>query len=194
MVSRRQFFSGFIKGPQGVPLSEEDREARYQALETHVQTKLLPTRFALTETEQSQLSSRIRAFLGRTSDADLLSTGIITRLKLLVEDVLEPWQMSGDAVTARKKPQELMFAAIESVPLFLKAATQEQIDSLMKRFELINRLDLEVRLREDVAIWIQSMEETELRECDTESIQESAFAHLSELIQGDVHFRIDSRF
>ncbi len=171
-----------MKGRQALHLSEEERETRYQALETHVQTELLPTHFALTETEQSQLSSRIRSFLNGESDADLLSTGIVSRLKLLVEDVFEPWQMAGEEVTARNKPQELRFAAIESVPVFLNAATGEQIKSLMKRFGFINRLDLEVRLREDVAIWIQGMGDGALLEYDTESIQEPVFAHLSELI------------
>ena len=181
MVSRRQFFSGFVKRPKAVGLSKEEREARYQTLEIHVQTELLPTHAALTESEQSRLSSRIRSFLNGASDAELMSTGIFSRLTLLVEDVFEPWQMASDEVTALKKPQELLFAAIESVPSFLNAATQEQIDSLMKRFEIINRLDLEMRLREDVAVWIQGMDDADLLEYDSASIQEPVFAHLSEL-------------
>ena len=183
MVNRRQFLSCFWKGQQGVPRSEADREARYQALETHVQTELLPTDFALTETEKSQLSSRIGSFLKKASDEDLFSTDIVDRLKLLVEDVLEPWQMANDEMTARKKPQELRIAAIESVPLFLNAATREQIDSLMKRFALVNRIELEVRLREDVATWIQRMENTDLLNYDAVSIQEPVFRHLGEFLK-----------
>ena len=183
MVNRRQFLSGFWIGQPGVPRSEADREARYQALETHVQTELLPTDFALTETEKSQLSSRIGSFLKEASDEDLFSTDIVDRLKLLVEYVLEPWQMANEEVTARKKPQELRFAAIESVPLFLNASTREQIDSLMKKFALINRLELEVRLREDVATWIQRMENTDLLKYDAVSIQEPVFKHLGEFLK-----------
>ncbi len=182
MVNRRQFFSGLVRPRQTLPLSKEDREARCLALESHVQTKLLPTHFELTDTEQSQLSSRVRSFLDRASDADLLSPNIANRLRLLVEDVLEPWQMASGEVTARKKPQELLFAAIESVPLFLNTATDEQIKSLMSRFEVINRLDLEVRLRENVVVWIQGLDQAELLKYDTETIHGPVSAHLRELL------------
>ena len=181
MVNRRQFFKGIVKRQQALPLSEKERKTRCQALETHVQAELLPTHYALSDTEQSQLSSRIRSFLNGVSDADLISTGIVSRLKLLVEDVFEPWQMGSEEVTARKKPQELRFAAIESVPVFLNTATEEQINFLMERFGFVNRLDLEVRLREDVAMWIQGIEDRALVENDNNSIQERVFGHLNGL-------------
>ena len=128
------------------------------------------------------MSSRIRSFLYGVSDAELLSAGIVSRLKLLVEDVFEPWQMASKEVTALRKPQELMFAAIESVPSFLTRATPVEIDDLMTKFGVVNRLDLEVRLRENVANWIQGMEDADLLEYDTANIHEPVFAHLSELI------------
>ena len=153
-------------------------------MQTQVQTELLPTDFALTETEKSQLSSRIQSFLNGASDEDLLSTNIVNRLKLLVEDVLEPWQMASTEVTTRKKPQELRIAAIESVPVFLNAATREQLDSLMKKFALFSRVELEVRLREDVAIWIHQMEDTDLLKYDSVSIQEPVFSRCRKLFKG----------
>jgi hypothetical protein len=178
VVSRRQFFSGILKGRQAVFLSSEEREARYQALESDVQSELLPTHSTLTESEQSRLSSRIRSFLAGATDTELLSKRIVSRLKLLVENVLEP----SDEVTALRKPQELLFAAIESVPIFLSAATPEQIDSLMKKFELVKRIELEVRLSENIATWMQKMKDTELLKYDSVSIQEPVFARLRELL------------
>ena len=170
VVNRRQFLLG---GHQ----SEADRAARCQALEAYVQSELLPTEFELTEKEGSDLSSRVRSFLEGASNRDLFSTRIVDRLKLLVEDVIGPWQMAAER-TSRPRPQELWIAAIESVPLFLNAATREEFDVLLKRFSLINRVELEARLREDVAKWIQHAEAVDLTKHDAVSIQGPVFEHL----------------
>ncbi len=181
MIDRREFFSGFWKRRTWVRRSIADRKLRNKELEAHVQTHLLPADFALTVSEESYLWSRVRSVLEETNDADLFSTAIVKKLRLLVGDLIEPWRMASEELNPIRQPETLRQSAIEKAVPFLQAATDAEIDALQTKFSLTNRVDLESHLRGEIATWIRGMEDAEIMKHDSFSIQDPVFAHLRAL-------------
>ena len=181
IIARRAFFSGFWRGRTQVRRTAADRKTRYKALETHIQIHLLPNDFALTKAEESYLWSRVRSLLEQTGDQVLFSTGIIKHLNPLVDDVIEPLRMSSAEVTPHREPEALRQSAIDKVATFLNNASDAEIDALQTRFALASRIDLEKHLREEIAMWIHAMDDTEVLKHDSFSIQDPVFARLNSL-------------
>ena len=182
MIDRRAFFSGFWKGRKQVQRSVADRKTRYKALETHIQTHFLPYDFALTEAEESYLWSRVRSFLERTDDSHLFSDGIRRQLKLLVEGIIEPLRMASEEVTPNRQPEALRRAAIDKVASFLNAVSDAELEALKTRLSIANKNELETHLRQEIAVWIYAMDDTQVLKHDSFSIQDPVFARLRALL------------
>jgi hypothetical protein len=88
-LNRRQFFGSFW-GPDSRRMAE--RKSRCESLEGYAWTNLVPFDFSLNPDQSKHLGDAIRAYLSRTSDDDLFSSGMARRLEEFVGGIVEPWR------------------------------------------------------------------------------------------------------
>src|SRR5215471_14585910 len=102
-LSRRQFFRSLMPGDPNSP----QRLARYQTLETHVRTQLLPYDFELTEDQERELLAEVRSVLEKTSNDDLFAHHIRGRLEEIVEAKIQPWRKQSDVDALADRLREI---------------------------------------------------------------------------------------
>ena len=177
-LSRRHFFRRLWSTGER---TQEERLARYNALESFARTQLLPYDFTLSDEQLSAMSAGVRFHLKATRDNELFAPEICVKLQKIVDTMTEPWRQEHflklEAESYRAEQNRT--AALGHVASFLNdRATSSQIDALRARFGVHDPKAIEARLETEIHSWVNGQTNEELLRYDEHSIREQVFAQL----------------
>ena len=168
-LSRRHFFRRLWSTGDR---TQEERLARYAALESFARTQLLPYDFSLTDEQLSAMQAGVRFHLKATRDNELFAPEICVKLQKIVDAMI-------GALAAGTLPEA--GSGIQTVPnrtakppcghvaAFLnERATPAQIDALRARFGIQDLKALEARLETEIHSWVNGQTNEELLQYDRE--------------------------
>jgi hypothetical protein len=174
-LSRRQFFRRFL----GPDKENHQRLVRYEALEAHVRTRLLPYDFSLSEQQEVELFADVRAALESISNDELFTTAVPERLEEIVELKLQPWRAESWERFQSERIREIRESAPDYVTAFLTMqATVATIDKLKARFGAEDASALEAELRKRIQAWVASADDERILQYDIFTIKDLVFAQL----------------
>jgi len=175
-LSRRQFFRRLVRPGEK---TREERQARYDAMDTYVRTSLLPYDFSLTAEQEAELFRAVRTALEETSDEELFSSVIWFKVDEVVDHKIRPWRDAIQLNEQLNRLKELRGSAADYVSTFLNGqATPAAIDQLKEHFGIQDAKALEVELRRRIEEWLSGVEDSELLQYDVVSVRDLVFAQL----------------
>jgi hypothetical protein len=175
-LSRRQFFRRLVKPGEK---TREEREARYEVMNTYVRTELLPYDFSLTESQEAELFAAVRAALEESADDELFSAIVRFKVDEVVDSKIRPWRQANELNELANRVKELRGCAADYVATFLNGqATPAAIEQLKQRFAIPDSKALEAELRRQIQEWIVTVEESELLQYDLVTVKDLVFAQL----------------
>jgi hypothetical protein len=177
-LSRRHFFRRLWSTGDR---TQEERLARYAALESFARTQLLPYDFCLTDEQLSAMSAGVRFHLKATRDNELFAPEICVKLQKIVDAMTEPWRQEHflKLEAESNRAEQNRTSALGHVAEFLnERATSDQINALRSRFGTQDVKALEARLETEIHSWVNGQTNEELLQYDVTSIREHVFAQL----------------
>ena len=175
-LSRRQFFRRLMRPGQKSP---EERQARYELMDTYVRTHLLPYDFSLAAEQETELFSTVRSALEETGDEELFSAIVRFKVEEVADRKIRVWREEDHLKHQRARLSELRQSAVDYVGAFLKVqGTSTTADHLMTRFAVVDSAELEGELMRHVREWIATVDDGELLQYDVVSIKDLVFAQL----------------
>jgi len=175
-LSRRQFFRRLVKPGEK---TREEREARYEVMNTYVRTELLPYDFSLTAEQEAELFAAVRAALLETSDEELFSAIIRFKVDEVVDSKIRPWRQASQLNEQANRVKELRDSAADYVSTFLNGqATPAAIEQLKQRFVIPDSKALEAELKRQIREWIVTVEDSQLLQYDLVTVKDLVFAQL----------------
>ena len=157
--------------------SPEERNARYDQMDTYVRTHLLPYDFALTAEQETELLNSVRSALVETNDEELFSAIIRFKVEEVADGKIRFWREEDQLKHQQVRLNEIRHSAADYAGAFLKAsaAAAEQLKS---RFAIDNLAALEIELMKRIQEWIATVDDRELLEYDVVSVKDLVFAQL----------------
>jgi hypothetical protein len=175
-LSRRQFFRRLVKPGQKTP---EERQERYETMDTYVRMHLLPYDFSLTEEQEAELLAAVRADLEATSDEELFSAILRFKVEEVVDRKVRFWREQDQLKERLNRLNEIRAAGPDYVSLFLSGqATPGAIEQLKSRLGIEDAKALEDELKARIKDWIAVVEDHELLQYDVVTVRDVVFAQL----------------
>jgi hypothetical protein len=175
-LSRRQFFRRLVKPGQKTP---EERQERYDAMDSYVRMHLLPYDFSLSEEQEAELLAAVRADLEQTSDEELFSAILRFKVEEVVDRKVRLWREQDQLKGELNRLNEIRQAGPAYVSLFLSGqGTLAAIDQLKSQLNIEELKTLEIELKARVTDWLATVEDHELLQYDVVSIKDLVFAQL----------------
>jgi hypothetical protein len=175
-LSRRQFFRRLMRPGQKTP---EERQARYDLMDTYVRTHLLPYDFALTAEQEAELLLSVRSALAETSDEELFSSIVRFTVEEVADRKIRHWREEDQLKHEQIRLTEIRHSAVDYVSAFLNGqATPAAAEQLKTRFAIEDLAELEVELTKRIREWITTVDDRDLREYDVVSVKDLVFAQL----------------
>jgi hypothetical protein len=113
------------------------------------------------------------AALQSASDEDLFSDAIRIRLDQLIEPRIKTWYTE-----LLDHVEEIRQIAPDYVTSFLREASTEEVDQLMKRFGITDWDALDTELRKQIQSWINGFDNENVRKYDVLSAKDLVFTEL----------------
>jgi hypothetical protein len=159
--------------------SPEERQARYELMDAHVRTHLLPYDFSLTELQESELLEAVRAELQATNNEELFSAILRFKVEEVVDRKIRYWREEHYRTEQGQRLQEIRNAAGGYVGVFLDGqATPLAIEQLKARLKTDDLQALETQLTEQIQQWVVTVEDNELLQYDAVTVRDLVFAQL----------------
>jgi hypothetical protein len=175
-LSRRQFFRRLVRPGEK---TREEREARYNLMDSYVRTDLLPYDFSLTAEQEAELLAAVRAALEETGDDELFSAIIRFKVDEVVDAKIRPWRQASQLNEQLNRVNELRDSAADYVSTFLNGqATPSAVEQLKQRFAVQDSKVLEAELRKRIQEWIATLEDSEILQYDVVTVKDLVFAQL----------------
>jgi hypothetical protein len=175
-LSRRQFFRRLVRPGEKSP---EERQARYELMDAHVRTHLLPYDFSLTDLQELELLEAVRSDLQATNDEELFSAILRFKVEEIVDRKIRHWREENYRMEQQQRLQEIRHAAVDYVGEFLSVqATPLAIEQLKERLKTADLKVLETELTEQIQQWIVTVEDNELLQYDVVTVKDRVFAEL----------------
>jgi lipase chaperone LimK len=175
-LSRRQFFRRLVKPGQK---TREEREARYDLMDTHVRTHLLPYDFGLTADQEAELFACVRAALEETNDEELFSAILRFKVEEVVDGKIRPWREASLLNEQAQRLKELRRSAADYASTFLNGqATPAAIEQLKTLCRIQDAKALEAELTRRIQEWIATVDDSELMQYDVVTVKDLVFAQL----------------
>jgi hypothetical protein len=175
-LSRRQFFRRFWSPTEK---SNEQRQARYEIMETYVRTHLLPYDFSLTAEQEAELFADVRTTLHGATDDELFSVVARHMMEELVDVKVQPWREENRLKDQSERVKEIRGAAVDYVGTFLSVqASPSTVEQLKQRVEISDPQALEAELRRRIGDWIAGVDDEQLLQYDVFTVKDLVFAQL----------------
>lgn len=143
-------------------------------MKSYVGAILIPFDFSLTPEQTSEVFAIADTALQAAPDEDLFSDAIRIRLDQLIEPIIKKWYEE-----LLEHVQDVRHSAADYVTAFLGSeASQEQIELLMKRFNIANLDDLDTELKKQIRTWIAGLDNEKVRQYDVITVKDLVFAEL----------------
>ena len=168
-LNRRQFFRSFWSPQKTLA----QRQEQYRIMKSYVGAILIPFDFSLTPEQTSEVFAIADAALQSTSDEDLFSDAIRIRLDKLIEPRIKTWYTE-----LLDHVEEIRQIAPDYVTAFLREASTEEVDQLMKRFGITDWDALDSELRKQIQSWINGFDNENVRKHDVLSARDLVFTEL----------------
>ena len=175
-LSRRQFFRRLVKPGEK---TREEREARYELMDTYVRTSLLPYDFALTADQEAEMFVAVRSALEETNDEELFSSILRFKVEEAVDRKIRPWREASQLKEQLNRLKEIRASAADYVSVFLNGqATPVAVEQLKQAFGIQDAKALESELKDRIRGWIANVEDSELLQYDVVTVKDLVFAQL----------------
>jgi hypothetical protein len=175
-LSRRQFFRRLVKPGQK---TREEREARYDLMDTHVRTHLLPYDFGLTADQEAELFACVRSALQETNDEELFSAILRFKVEEVVDSKIRPWREASQLNEQTQRLKEIRRSAADYASTFLNGqATPAAIEQLKTLCRIQDAKALEAELTRRIQEWIATLDDGELLHYDVVTVKDLVFAQL----------------
>jgi len=175
-LSRRQFFRRLVNPGQKSP---EERQSRYELMDTYVRTNLLPYDFGLTADQERELFASVRSALEETNDEELFSAILRFKVEEVVDRKIRRWRDEIQLKDQLYRLTEVRNSAGDYVSPFLNGqATPTAVEQLQIRFGIDNLPALEEILKRRIQDWIATVDDTELLQYDVVTVKDLVFAQL----------------
>ena len=175
-LSRRQFFRRLVRPGQKTP---DERQARYELMDTYVRTHLFPYDFALTANQETELFAAVRTALEETSDEELFSAILRFKVEEVVDRMIRRWREDNQLKEQLVRLSEIRRSAADYVSAFLDGqATPAAIEQLKMWLAVEDSTTLEAKLRSRIQEWIATVDDSELLQYDVVTIRDLVFAQL----------------
>ena len=175
-LSRRQFFRRLMHPGQKTP---EERQARYDLMDTYVRTHLLPYDFSLTAEQEAELLLAVRSALKETNDEELFSAIVRFSVEEVADRKIRQWREEDQLKHQQVRLTEIRHSAVDYVSAFLNGqATPAAAEQLKTRFAIDDLAELEIELTKRIREWIATLDDSELRQYDVVSVKDLVFAQL----------------
>ena len=175
-LSRRQFFRRLVKPGEK---TREERQVRYDLMDTYVRTNLLPYDFGLTAEQETGLFAAVRSALEETSDEELFSAILRFKVEEVVDAKIRPWREESQLNEQLNRLKEIRNSAADYVSTFLNGqATPAAVEQLKQHFSIQDSKTLETELRQRIQEWIATVEDSELLQYDVVTVKDLVFAQL----------------
>lgn len=168
-LSRRQFFRSFWS-PQKTLVQ---RQEQYRIMKSYVGAILIPFDFTLTPEQTSEVFAIADTALQSASDEDIFSDAIRIRLDQLIEPKIKKWYEE-----LLEHVQEVRLSGPDYVTAFLREASSEEAEQLMKRFSLDDWDALDAEIRKQIRTWITGLDNEKVRQYDVVTVKDLVFAEL----------------
>ena len=168
-LNRRQFFRSFWSPQKTLA----QRQEQYRIMKSYVGAILIPFDFSLTPEQTSQVFSIADAALQSASDEDLFSDAIRIRLDQLIEPHIRTWYNE-----LLEHVEEIRQCAPDHVTAFLREASTEEVEALMKRLGITDWDALDTELRNQIRSWISGFDNENVRKYDVLSVKDLVFTEL----------------
>ena len=143
-------------------------------MKSYVGAILIPFDFSLTPEETSEVFAIADTALQAVSDEDLFSDAIRIRLDQLIEPKIREWHQA-----LLSHVEDVRQSAPDYVGAFLGSeASPEQVDQLIKRFNIENLEDLDQEVRKQIRTWIACLDNEKVRQYDVVTVKDLVFAEL----------------
>jgi hypothetical protein len=142
-------------------------------MKSYVGAILIPFDFSLTPEQTSQVFSIADEALQTSSDEDLFSDAIRIRLDQLIEPHIKRWYTD-----LLDHVQEVQQCAPDYVTTFLREGSSEEVEQLMKRFNITDWDALDTELRKQIRTWIDGFDNEKLRQYDVVTVKDLVFTEL----------------
>jgi len=175
-LSRRQFFRRLVKPGEK---TREEREARYELMDTYVRTSLLPYDFALTADQEAEMFAAVRSAVEETNDEELFSSILRFKVEEAVDRKIRPWREASQLKEQLNRLREIRASAADYVSVFLNGqATPVAVEQLKQAFGTQDAKTLESELKDRIRRWIANVEDSELLQYDVVTVKDLVFAQL----------------
>ena len=143
-------------------------------MKSYVGAILIPFDFSLTPEQTSEVFAIADTALQAASDEDLFSDAIRIRLDQLIEPNIRDWHQELLAHV-----EDVRHSAADYISAFLGSeASPEQLDQLVKRFNIENVDDLDAELKKQIRTWIAGLDNEKVRQYDVITVKDLVFAEL----------------
>jgi hypothetical protein len=175
-LSRRQFFRRLMRPGQK---SGEERQTRYDLMDTYVRTHLFPYDFSLTAPQESELLASVRSALEGTSDEELFSAILRFKVEEVADAHIRRWREESRLKEQADRLKEIRASAADYVSTFLNAqASPAAIGQLKARFGVADIVALEGELRNRIQEWIGTVDDGLLLSHDVVTVKDLVFSQL----------------
>jgi len=175
-LSRRQFFRRLVKPGEK---TYKERKARYELMNAHVRTHLLPYDFALSATQEAELFAAVRTALEDTSDEELFSAIIRFKVEEVVDSKIRPWREQNRILEESNRLAEIRRCGADYVSAFLNGqATPAAIERLKSRCGIQDVKTLEAELKSRIEAWLATVDDSELLRHDVVTVKDLVFTQL----------------
>jgi hypothetical protein len=175
-LSRRQFFNRLVR--PGYKTAEE-RQTRYELMDTYIRTNLLPYDFALTAEQESELFASVRAVLEETSDEELFSAVLRFKVEEVTDAKIRVWRAENQIKEQTSRLKEIRDSAADYASLFINGqASPAAIEQLKARFDIADIDVLEGELKNRIQEWIGTVDDAELLNHDVVTVKDLVFSQL----------------